>query len=254
MKEEVMGKLFLVSIGPGALDLIPPRAVSALQASEIIVGYQLYLDLILPLIEGKTLLSTPLGQEIMRVDLAIKNALDGKQVSLISSGDVGVYGLGGLALERINHIEQKFPVEIIPGITSATACASLMGAPLAHDFCVLSLSDILVPKKTIMKRAESAAVGGFVTALYNVQSAKRQGLIYEVLEIFKHHRTPDTPCGIVTNAYRKGEKSQVVAFEDLWDMTFDMLTTIIIGNEATLSKNGFLVTQRGYQLHNDGKE
>ena len=222
-----MGKLYLVSIGPGALDLIVPRASEALKNSDVVIGHQLYLDLIHTLIKDKPQIATPWGGEIERVDMAINKALDGKTVSLISSGDIGVYALAGLALERLESNEIKLDFEIIPGVTSANACASILGAPLAHDFLTLSLSDLLVPRETILERAESAGKGGFVSVLYNVQSSKRKELVYEVLEKFKPYRSRETPCGIVSNAFRPDEKSQIVAFGDLFSMQFDMLTTLI---------------------------
>lgn len=241
-----MSKLYLVSTGPGAIDLIVPRAIRALEASSIIVGHQLYLDLIKPLIEGKVQLSTPLGQEIERVDMSIQKTIEGNAVSLISSGDSGVYGLAGLAFERLRQRGLLIDVEVVPGVTSATACASILGAPLSHDFVALSLSDILVPREMILKRAEGASAGDFVTVLYNVQSAKRQGLIYEVLEKFKPGKFPKTPCGVVTNAYRDGETHQIVSFEELCSMSFDMLTTLVIGNSATVVYQDRMITQRGY--------
>lgn len=247
-----MGKLYLVSTGPGALDMIVPRAIRALESSSVIVGHQLYLDLIQPLIKGKQQLSTPLGQEIERVDIAIQKSMEENTVSLISSGDSGVYGLAGLAFERLRQQGLMIDVEVIPGVTSATASASLLGAPLSHDFVALSLSDILVPRETILKRAESACAGDFVTVLYNVQSARRQGLIYEVLEKFKPGRSPKTPCGVVVNAYRPGEKHHIAAFAELFTMNFDMLTTLVIGNSATFVYQDRMVTQRGY-LNESGK-
>ena len=246
-----MGKLYLVSTGPGAIDMIVPRAVRALEESSIVVGHQLYLDLIQPLINGKRQLSTPLGQEIERVDMAIQQSQE-NTVSLISSGDSGVYGLAGLAFERVRQQGIVLDMEVIPGVTSATASASLLGAPLSHDFVALSLSDILVPREMILKRAESACAGDFVSVLYNVQSAKRKGLIYEVLEKFKVGRGATTPCGVVTNAYRSGEKHQIVDFEELFTMNFDMLTTLVIGNSATVVYQDRMITQRGY-LNESGK-
>ncbi|MBT5549269.1 MAG: precorrin-3B C(17)-methyltransferase [Nitrospina sp.] len=246
-----MGKLYLVSIGPGALDMIIPRACEALKKCEIIIGHQLYLDLIHPLIADKKQIANPWGKEIERVDLAIQKTVEGNNVGLISSGDIGVYGLGGLALERLSEKNLEIDYEIIPGITSANACASILGAPLAHDFLTLSLSDLLVPKETILKRATSAAEGGFVSVLYNVQSSKRKELVYEVLKKFRPHRSPDTPCGIVSNAFRAEEKNQIVAFENLFSMQFDMLTTLVLGNDATRVVQNKMVTQRGYSFNHD---
>ena len=243
-----MGKLYLVSIGPGALDMITPRACEALKKCQIIIGHQLYLDLIQTLIQDKIQIATPWGDEIERVDMAINKTIEGNDVSLISSGDIGIYGLGGLALERLGENNLEINYEIIPGITSANACASILGAPLAHDFLTLSLSDLLVPKKTILKRAEFAGKGGFVSVLYNVQSSKRKELVYEVLGKFKPYRSPRTPCGVVSNAFRPDEKSRILAFEDLFSIQFDMLTTLVLGNDATRVVQNKLVTQRGYSF------
>ncbi len=244
-----MGKLYLVSIGPGALDMITPRAHKALEKCKVIVGHQLYLDLIQTLIQNKIQIATPWGDEIERVDIAISKTMGGSDVSLISSGDAGVYGLGGLTLERLEENNLQIDYEIIPGITSANACASILGAPLAHDFLTLSLSDLLVPKKTILERAKFAGKGGFVSVLHNVQSSKRKKLVYEVLREFKPYRSPRTPCGIVSNAFRLGEKTQIATFEDLFSLQFDMLTTIILGNDATRLVQNKLVTQRGYSFN-----
>jgi cobalt-factor III methyltransferase len=241
-----MGKLYLVSIGPGSLDMIVPRASEALKKSDFIIGHQLYLDLIQTLIQEKEQITSPWGQEVERVDLAIEKAKEGNRVSLVSSGDIGVYALGGLALERLGENDQKIEFEIIPGVTSANACASILGAPLAHDYLTLSLSDLLVPREIILERAEAAGKGGFVSVLYNVQSSKRTEFIYEVLEKFKPFRSPQTPCGVVSNAFRQDEKKQVVAFEDLCSMKFDMLTTIVLGNDATRVIQNKMVTERGY--------
>lgn len=248
-----MGKLYLVSIGPGALDLIVPRASEALKKSEIIIGHQLYLELIKTFIRDKPQISTPWGNEIERVDLAIQKASEGNTVSLVSSGDTGVYALGGLALERLKGNCDHLNFEIIPGITSANACASLLGAPLAHDYLTLSLSDLLVPREIILERAESAGKGGFVSVLYNVQSSKRKEFMYEVLEKYKPYRSLETPCGVVSNAFRLEEKSQIVTFGKLFTMQFDMLTTLIIGNDATRIINNKMVTQRGYTFENAEK-
>ncbi len=245
-----MGKLYLVSIGPGALDMITPRASEALKKCQIIIGHQLYLDLIQTLIPGKNQIATPWGSEIERVDLAIQKTIEGNNVSLISSGDTGVYGLGGPALEKLGENDLAIDYEIIPGVTSANACASILGAPLAHDFLTLSLSDLLVPKETILKRAEHAGEGGFVSVLYNVQSSKRKELVYEVLDKFKPHRAAQTPCGVVSNAFRSNEKSNIVGFQDLFSMRFDMLTTLVLGNDATRVVKNKLLTQRGYTFKN----
>ena len=241
----MQGKLYLVSLGPGHKELIPPRAMNAIALSKEIVGYHHYLLWIKEEVAGKTVHAFPLTQERERVEKAIELARAGKQVSLVSGGDIGVYAMAGLAFELMEERE-PFQVEVIPGITAANACASLLGAPLSHDFATLSLSDHLCPWELIENRATFIARADLVAVLYNVQSRTRQQGIYRILRIMLRHKLPTTWCGVVRDAYRDQQVTAVTVLEDLLDQQFDMRTTIVVGNRFTRRKGNFLVTPRGY--------
>jgi cobalt-factor III methyltransferase len=239
------GKLFFVSVGPGFSDLISPLAERALKTSEFIVGYDLYLTWIAPWIEGKQIRKLPLRQESERAAMSIELARSGRIVSLVSSGDVGAYGMAALGLEFMSE-EDVFQVEIVPGISAASSCASLLGAPLSHDYATLSLSDLLCPWELIERRARQLARADLVIALYNVQSKTRRDGVYRIFDIFLEHKPPTTVCGIVRNAYRPGQEHFVCSLSDLFQRKFDMLTTVIIGNKFTYRKREFIYTARGY--------
>jgi len=243
------GKLFLISAGPGFIDLIPPRVEVALKTSEFIVGYDLYLTWIAPWIEGKQICKLPLTRERERAATAIGLARDGQSVSLVSSGDVGVYGMAGLVLELMVE-EDVFELEVVPGISAASSCASLLGAPLSHDYATLSLSDLLCPWELVERRARQLARADLVIALYNVQSKARTDGVYRILDILLEHKAPTTLCGVVRNAYRSGQEHYVCSLEDL------------VGNKFTFRKREFIYTARGYnkpgatecRLHRDKAE
>lgn len=240
------GRLYLVSVGPGFADLVPDRARLALEQSEVIVGYDLYLRWILPWIQNKQIETYPLTQERRRAERALTLARQGKSVSLVSSGDIGVYAMATLALEQLRD-EDDFHLEVIPGISAANACAALLGAPLSHDYATLSLSDLLCPWDWIENRARHLADADLVVALYNVQSKQRPHGVYRILDIFGEHKSAETWCGIVRNAYREEQSAEQIQLQDLKDRQFDMLTTLVIGNRFTRQKRGFLFTPRGYE-------
>ena len=239
------GKLNLVSVGPGFLHLVPPLAETALRESNIIIGYELYFTWIGPWIEGKEIHSFPLTQERERVQKAIEFARAGRIVSLVSSGDVGVYGMAPLALEEMRE-DEEFQLQIVPGITAANSSAALLGSPLSHDFATLSLSDLLCPWEWIEERARHIAAADLVVALYNVQSRSRANGVYRILRILLENKAPSTWCGVARNAYRPDQTSYVCTLEDLLGRPFDMLTTVIVGNRFTQRKGRFIYTPRGY--------
>ena len=239
------GKLYLVSVGPGVAELIPPMAQSALRASDAIVSYELYLKWITPWIEGKEIHSFPLTRERERAAKAIGLARAGRIASLVSSGDIGVYAMASLVLEEMRE-EDHFELKIIPGISAANSCASLLGSPLSHDFATLSLSDLLCPWEWIERRARRLAQADLVTALYNVQSRTRRNGVYRILRILLEHKSPETWCGVVRNAYRDGEEHYVCKLSGLLDQEFDMFTTVIVGNRFTRRQRQFIYTPRGY--------
>ncbi len=239
------GVLNLVSVGPGFSEMIIPRAEKALRDSDVIVGYELYLSWIAPWLEGKEIHTPPLTQERERALLAIEKARNGAKVALISSGDIGIYAMAALAFEELSE-DEPFEVNVIPGITSANACASLLGSPLSHDFATLSLSDLLCPWEWIEQRAQHIAQADLACVFYNVQSAGRQQGIYRILNIMLESKGPQTLCGVVKNAYRPGQQVSIHRLDELLTMQFDMLTTIVIGNRFTARKGNYIYTPRGY--------
>ncbi|PKO82982.1 MAG: precorrin-3B C(17)-methyltransferase [Betaproteobacteria bacterium HGW-Betaproteobacteria-11] len=239
------GKLNMVSVGPGTADLIAPLARQALEESDVIVGYELYLRWIEPWIKGKEIHSPPLTQERARAQLALDLARSGRTVALISSGDIGVYAMATLAFEDMRE-DDAFEVRVVPGITSANACASLLGAPLSHDFATLSLSDLLCPWEWIETRARHIAQADLAAVFYNVQSKGRPEGVYRILRIMLEHKRADTLCGIVRNAYRPGQSVDICTLEELPGRRFDMLTSLVIGNRYTQRRRGWIFTPRGY--------
>src|SRR5277367_6370201 len=239
------GKLNLVSVGPGFAEHITPAARQALEESDAIVGYDLYLNWIRPWIDAKEIHCAPLTQERERALTAIELARSGRSVSLISSGDIGIYAMAALTFEELGDAE-AFDLKVIPGITAASACASLLGAPLSHDFATLSLSDLLCPWLWIEQRAKRLAEADMCIALYNVQSEKRQDGVYKILRILLEHKPEPTLCGVVRNAYRPDQSVQIDTLVNLLQRKFDMFTTILVGNKYTVQKGDFLFTPRGY--------
>ena len=239
------GVLNLVSVGPGTNDLIVPRAREALVSSDVIVGYELYLRWIQPWLEGKEIHTPPLTQERQRALLAIERARTGARVALISSGDIGIYAMAALAFEEMRE-EDTFSVNVIPGVTAANACASLLGSPLSHDFATLSLSNLMCPWEWIEQRARHIAAADLACVLYNVQSNARAEGVYRVLDILLEHKSPDTVCGVIRNAYRPGQSVAIHSLRELSTLSFDMLTTIVVGNRFTRRKREWIFTPRGY--------
>jgi precorrin-3B C17-methyltransferase len=240
------GKLNLVSVGPGFAEHITPMAFQAISESDVIVGYDLYLQWIRPWIESKEIVSLPLTQERERAARAIKLARAGRTVALVSSGDIGIYAMAAVAFEQF-HEQEEFTVNVIPGVTAANACASLLGSPLSHDFATLSLSPLLCQWSSIENKARRLAEADLCVVLYNVQSKARQEGIYKIINIFLEHKNNSTVCGIVRNAYRPEQTVKITSLGDLLEQSFDMFTSILIGNCHTVRKGNFIVTPRGYE-------
>jgi cobalt-precorrin 5A hydrolase/precorrin-3B C17-methyltransferase len=245
-----IGALWLVGMGPGDLAQITPAAKTAILQADVIIGYSLYLDLIRPLKRaGQILESFPITKERQRCQRAIQLAQWGLKVAVISSGDCGIYGMAGLVLEELQkrHWDGISPtVEVFPGITALQAAAAKVGAPLMHDFCAISLSDLLTPQEKILKRLEASAQADFVTALYNPKSQKRIELIETAQRIFLENRDPQTPVVLVRSVYRTDEKITITTLEKMLDFPIDMLTVLLIGNSTTYYEGGFVITPRGY--------
>ena len=236
----------MVGIGPGDYRDMTLRAADALAAADVIVGYTVYVDLIRAHFPGKEFLSTPMRREEERCRMAARLAREGKDVALICSGDAGVYGMAGLLLE-VCEGEAAPEIEIIGGLTAATSGAALLGAPLGHDFAVVSLSDLLTPWETIERRLECAAEGDFAVALYNPASAKRRDHLRRACEVLLRHASPDTVCGAARNVAREGESTAIMTLSELKDYEADMFTTVFVGNSQTRVIDGRMVTPRGYR-------
>ena len=250
-----MGKISVVGIGPGSLDDMTYRARRTIEEATTVVGYKRYIELIRELVDGKKVLDTGMTQEIDRCRAALKAASEGETVVVISSGDAGIYGMAGLVLELLVKMDEAEKPEfggVIPGVSAMSAAAGLLGAPIMHDFVVISLSDLLTPWEIIQERAELAAKGDFVTALYNPRSNKRVGQIKAVQEIFLRHRAPETPVGIVTSASRANEATLISTLGDFTKEDINMFSIVIIGNSKTRPVGDWMITPRGYQKREPG--
>lgn len=257
------GKILLVGFGPGGQDQMTYRARAAIEEADVVIGYTTYIRLVEDLLVGKEVIRKGMTEEIDRCLEAYDAAQKGKVVALISSGDVGVYGMAGPTYEVLFQHgwtpESDITVEVVTGATALNACASLVGAPLTHDFCSISLSDLLTPWTTIRKRIDAVGAADFVIALYNPKSGRRTQQIIEAQRILLLHRDPKTPVAIVKSAYRRRQNIQMTTLDEMADKEIGMLTTVIIGNSSSYVKEGLLITPRGYankydQLTGDAKE
>ena len=242
-----MNTLYVIGIGPGAYEKMTIEAAEALKSSDVIVGYTVYVDLVREHFPGKEFLTTPMKREVERCELAFAEAAKGKTVAMICSGDAGVYGMTGLMYEigvRYPQVELK----LIGGLTAATSGAAVLGAPLIHDFAVVSLSDLLTPWEKIEKRVELAAASDFVICLYNPSSKKRKDYLQRACDLVLKHQSPETVCGYVKNIGREGEEGHVLTLRELRDTQVDMFTTVWIGNSQTKNIGGKMVTPRGYRV------
>jgi len=244
------GILYVVGIGPGAKDHCTPAALSAIADADIVVGYSTYIALVRDLLEGKEVYKSGMTEEIGRARAAVERARDGAKVALISSGDSGVYGMAGLVFEVLRTVGWKRgespELRIVPGVTAISSCASLLGAPLIHDFCAISLSDLLTPWPVIAKRIEAAAQADFVIGLYNPASGRRTRQIVEAHEIISRYREGNTPVGLVKSGYRTIQNVVLSDLDHFLEYEIGMLTTVLIGSTNTFEFEGYMVTPRGY--------
>ena len=242
-----MNVLYVVGLGPGGSRWMTWEARAALEQAEVLCGYTVYLDLIRGEFPDKEYFSTPMTQEIERCRAALERARSGRTTALVCSGDAGVYGMAGPVLE----LAPQFPeveIQVVPGVTAALAGAAVLGAPLMHDFAVLSLSDLLTPWEVIRRRLELAAQGDFVLCLYNPSSRRRRDHLRLACDIVLAPRGPETVCGWVRNAGRAQEEHQVLTLGELQEAQVDMFTTVFIGSAATRRIGDRMVTPRGYEL------
>lgn len=246
----IKGKVSVVGTGPGFPQYLTAQAATALQQSDLVIGYKLYIKQVAAVIEGKEIISSAMGEEIDRCRQAVAEALKGKNVALVSGGDPGIYGMAGLLLQVAQEEENPPVVEIIPGVTAAGAAAAVLGAPLMHDFAVISLSDLLTPWAMIEKRLHAAASADFVIVIYNPRSHGRTDLLARAREIILEHQPESTAVGMVRGAGREDEEQWETSLGAMTGCMeeADMATLVIIGNSCTYWKNGKMITPRGYKL------
>jgi precorrin-3B C17-methyltransferase len=240
-------KLYVVGIGPGIEEMMTGEAIDALEQADVIVGYTVYLKLLGERFQGKEMLSTPMKQEVERCRLAFEEAMKGKNVALICSGDAGIYGMASLMYEIGNNYPE-IELHIIAGVTAANSGAAVLGAPLNHDFCVISLSDLLTPWEKIEKRLTAAAQGDFAISIYNPSSHKRKDYLQKACDILLRYIEGDRACGYVENIGREGTKAVTCTLAELRNAQVNMFTTVFIGNSESEIINGKLITKRGYQI------
>lgn len=244
------GILYVVGIGPGAQDHATPAALKAIAESQLVVGYTTYIRLVRQLLDGKEIVKTGMTEEIGRARAAIERARAGATVSLISSGDAGVYGMAGLVFQVFQEMGWKRgdspELRLIPGMTALNSCAALVGAPLVHDFCAISLSDLLTPWEVIVRRVEAAAAADFVIGLYNPASGRRTRQIVDAQAIIRRYREGTTPVALVKSAYREREQVVLTDLDTFLDYEIGMLTTVLVGSSHTFVFEGYMVTPRGY--------
>ena len=241
-----MGKVYVVGIGPGAKDQMTVRAAKVLSECQVIVGYTVYIDLIKEEYPDKICLSTPMRQEVQRCRIALEEAGKEQNVAVVCSGDAGIYGMAGLVYELAADYS-GVEIEVVPGITAASGGAAILGAPLMHDFAVISLSDLMTPWEKIEKRLRMAAMADFVICIYNPSSRKRADYLKKACLCMMEYKKEDTVCGIVKNIGREGECMKILSLKELSETDVDMFTTVFVGNEETRIIGDKMVTPRGYK-------
>lgn len=241
------GNLYVVGLGPGDASMLTGQARAALAASDVLCGYTVYVELVKPLFPEKETYTTAMRGEMERCRWALETAAAGKNVALVCSGDAGVYGMASPVLE----LAKEYPdvrIEVIPGVTAALSGAAVLGAPLGHDFCVISLSDLLTPWSLIEKRLQCAAAGDFALCLYNPASHRRRDHLQRAVEILlAAGKAENTPCATVRNIARPGQQVQFYTLEELRGAPVDMFTTVFVGSSSTLQQDSWMITPRGYR-------
>lgn len=243
-----MAEVYAIGIGPGTPELMTGRAVEVLESCTVVAGYRLYLDQLGPMIAGKRLISSGMRQEIMRCREALEAALAGERVAVVSSGDAGVYGMAGLLLE-LCEIERYrgIDVEVVPGVTAALAAAALVGAPFMNDFAVLSLSDLMTDRELIRRRIRAVAACDLPVAFYNPRSTKREELLIDAVEVFRKSGGDTLPAAVVHNAFRDGQRIDLVTLENFPISEVNMTSIVVFGNSQTVVRGNRFYCRRGYR-------
>lgn len=241
-----MGKIYVVGLGPGALDCMSERAKVAIMRSDTIAGYDTYIELAKPLIhQGQSIIQSGMTGEVARCQSAVEAAIAGQTVAMICSGDAGVYGMASLLFE-LGQAHEQVDIEVVAGITAASSGAAILGAPISDDFCVISLSDLLTPQELIDRRIEACAMADFVCAIYNPMSKRRKDKLFNLCKTFLQYRSRETVCGWVRQIERPDQQYKLCTLQELQNEQVDMFTTVFIGNNNTTMINGKMVTRRGY--------
>ncbi|MGL5694795.1 MAG: precorrin-3B C(17)-methyltransferase [Peptostreptococcaceae bacterium] len=240
--------IYVIGIGPGSKELMTLEAIKAMEDAEVIVGYKTYINLVTEFIQDKEVVSNGMRQEIDRCKKAVEIAKEGKKVAVISSGDAGIYGMAGLILELTTKEEVEVPVKVVPGVTASIGAAAILGAPIMHDFCHISLSDLLTPWEVIEKRLRLAAEADFVVCLYNPRSKGRSEHLAKAFEIMGEFKGDSVPVGIVKDVGREKEEKFVCTFGEMDFERVDMTTMVIIGNKSTFIEKDMMITPRGYTV------
>ncbi len=240
--------LTVIGIGPGSEAMMTQDAIAALKEADVVVGYKTYTHLVKPLVGDKEVIKTGMCKEIERCHLAIDLAEQGKNVAMVCSGDAGIYGMAGLILEIVTKQKRNVEVRLVSGVTASIAAAALLGAPLMHDFCHISLSDLLTPWDVIEKRVKAAAEADFVICFYNPRSRGREGHLAKAFELMVPWTSPSTPVGVVKAAGRKKQEKWITTFGEMDYSNVDMTSLVIVGNKSTYISDGLMITPRGYTL------
>ncbi len=243
-----MGKLYVVGFGPGGYEHMTAKAIDVIKKADVVTGYTTYVNLLKEYFPDKHYIATPMMQEVKRCEMAVEEAGKDQIVAMVSSGDSGIYGMAGIIYQVADEKNADIEIETVPGVTAASAAASVLGAPLMHDFAVISLSDLMTPLDLIRKRVDCAGQGDLIVCLYNPKSRKRTGYVEQAADILMKYRKPRTPVGIVRNAGRKDETMGITTREERKDAEIDMFSIVIIGNSQTYVKNARMITPRGYSL------
>lgn len=243
-----MGKLYVVGFGPGGYEHMTAKAIEVIEKADLITGYTTYVEMLKEFFPDKKYLSTPMMQEVKRCRMAVEEAQKPQTVAMVSSGDSGIYGMAGIIYQVAEEMKADIEIETVPGVTAASAAASVLGAPLMHDFAVISLSDLMTPLDVIWKRIDCAGQGDMIVCLYNPKSKKRADYVERAAGILMKYRNARTPVGIVRHAGRKEESSLITTLGELKNAEMDMFSVVLIGNSQTYVSKGRMITPRGYKL------
>ena len=245
---EMKGRLHIVGFGPGGKEHMTFKAAEVIENADIVTGYTTYINLLKPIFPDKVYKATGMMKEVERCRMAIEDAMGGKDVAMVSSGDSGIYGMAGIVYQLADDMKADIEIDTVPGVTAASTAASVLGAPLMHDLSIISLSDLMTPIDLIMKRVDLAGEADMVVCLYNPKSKTRTEYLNDARKLLLKHRSAETPVGIVRNAGREDQKSCITTLGDLDKAEVDMFCIVVIGNSQTYVSNGRMVTPRGYRV------